>query len=126
MKINISDKDKVQEAIEKAEHGCNARLFNPGDISEMIEKAEKKLEALRIPKKYWSGCKVASFPPAVANKYFGRPEGTMVVLQRFASGWFLVEAFRADCEKQSYGGGREIRLGLSETAKANIPDSWQL
>ncbi|MCF8094461.1 MAG: hypothetical protein K9J79_03780 [Desulfobacteraceae bacterium] len=125
MKINISNKDKVQEAIDKAEAGCSARLIDD-DIDKVIEKAEEKLAELRILKKHWNGCRIDSLPPAVANKYFGRPEGTMVVLKRFASGWFLTEAFRAYCEKESYGRGREIRLGLSDEAKANIPNNWQL
>jgi hypothetical protein len=122
MKINITDKEKIQKAINNAEGKARERVLYYANIETAIVRAEKKLSALEIPKRAWFGCSVILEPEKVPNSYRNIPKGTWAEIKRFASGWFLVKCYRGNSGSCSYGSGPTYRLNITPEAKAAIPD----
>jgi hypothetical protein len=100
MKINLKDHDKIFAAIEAVQSRCSARRLKYNSHISIIKLIEDRLKDLKVPKKHWNGMKfrwvegMQQFP----GKYNGRPEGTSIVVERFKSGWFLVECTRRCCD----------------------------
>ena len=128
MKTNVNNKEKVNELISSVEKNAKQRLMQSYEgIMIDIEKAEKKLISLGIAKKYWINSVIHIEPEKVANSYKYRAEGTHMKIKRFASGWFVIGCFRGSVQKQAYGsGGNSAKLYLSDEAKSNIPESWDI
>ena len=124
--INITNLDAITNAIREAEGKAHARTLEPGAIGRAVERAESKLQALGIPKKYWAGCTIQFVPEQVANSYNAFPSGTHATVLRGKSGWFLTNVHRGRCGSKRFGGSRQERLHLSELALANAPNSHQL
>ena len=122
MKINVTDKTKLQNAIDEAEGKANARTLSAGTVQGGAEKAEKRLDHLGIPKKHRTGCQVSFRPAQVANSYRSIAYGTYATIQRFPSGWFLVNVNRGATGSCSFGSWARQTLKLSDDARASIPD----
>lgn len=126
MKINIEHEERVTAAIDEAEGKAQARTLGINRIKDEVEKAERQLSILRIPKKAWIGCKVELRPESVPNSYQHAAHGTHATIQRFSTGWFLVDVSRGYCNKESFGGGKRSFLHLSDEAHAAIPKTQEL
>ena len=98
MKINLNHTDKLNDAIESAEVRCNARLINADDIETEVKEIEKFLAPL-LPKTQWKGARFEIDPNAqhFANSYKYTPESTHAVIERGATGWFIVDISRDRC-----------------------------
>lgn len=126
-KINVKNTEKVTSLISEVEKKAKQRLMQPyQSILIDIEKAEKKLNELNIPKKYWLGCSVYIQPEKLPNSYKYKAEGTYMRIEYFASGWFVVSCFRGTCKKESYGGYSPSELWLSDLAQKNIQQQIKL
>jgi len=99
MKINLKNSKKVFESVDKVQAKCSVRLFGPGDEKSLVKEIEQRLVSLKVPKNCWVGMKfrwtpdMQSFP----NSYFGCPEGTSIVIERYPSGWFMTGCERRSC-----------------------------
>jgi hypothetical protein len=106
MKINTTNKDKLNAAIDKAEGTkVSARMVDAGNITRMINEIEGKLSWLMF-KKDWQGLTfhldyhAQSFPGA----YKGRPESTQVQIERGSNAWFATHIRR----NYTHGPGERI------------------
>lgn len=95
MKINVLNKEKVEKEIKSTESRAQVRFISYEDINDAINHIEKRLSNL-MHKKDWVGLKFLIDPNAQTfpGSYKGVPESTQVVLERCASGWFVVRCFR--------------------------------
>jgi len=103
MKINVNNTDKLNTAINEIEGSrVSVRTITAEDIADAIKSAEKRLSAL-MPKTHWKGVKLSvdlhasTFPAS----YNGTPESTQFVVERSASGWFVVDIKRYKCKGPS-------------------------
>jgi hypothetical protein len=102
MKINITNIEKVNSAIEEAEGKATSRTISVTDINELVVDIEKRLSNI-LNKKDWSGLtfycdnNAQSFPAA----YKFSPESTHVILERGASSWFITVICRGYCKSPS-------------------------
>ncbi len=126
LKVNINNRPAIIEAIKVAEGRATARTISPEDLSAMINDAEKKLRALKIPKYLWKGCKVTRHPPRVANSYQYRAEGTTATLTRGSKDWYLTSIHRTTTGSESHGGHARDILTLTPAAHASIPTQWSV
>lgn len=122
MKINVNHREKIKKELEAVENGCSARLFDLDRIAPAIENAEKVLNNLTIPKKYWDGCTIHFDPPKVANSYRGIPEGTFISVTKFPSEWFVTIVCRKHAGNCAFGDNGRETLILTDDAKKSISD----
>lgn len=100
MKINVKNEKQINEALNQV----NAKVRNADhqSVKAIVWQIEKKLQEKGLPKKLWEGLSffgdinAQSFP----NAYKWTPESTQFKLQRFASGWFMVDAQRMHCKER--------------------------
>ncbi len=126
MKINTNNEDKITETIEEYQGAAVARYMDYSDVQSAITIAEQSLEEENIPKKYWKECRIFLNPGHVANGYRWKAEGTFIILEKFASGWFMVKCAREPVQHRSYGKLQYFKLQLSRIAIENRPTSWEL
>jgi hypothetical protein len=98
MKINTTNIEKVNQAIAATEGRATARTITADDVEEAIETIEKRLSLLLL-KKDWKGLKFAvdSNAQVFPGAYKHTPYSTHFVLERGASGWFIIELHRSVC-----------------------------
>lgn len=96
MKINARNKEKINAAIKKSEGSrVTSRTLDADMIESTIERIEKRLSSL-LSKKDWVKLRfdvdyhAQSFP----GSYNGSPQSTQFIVERFSSGWFVVEIGR--------------------------------
>jgi len=97
MKINIKNKEKMIQAIEKVEQKAKARILqltNPVDAA--IADIEGRLSTL-LNKKDWIGLKfsIDAHAQHFPLSYNYTPMSTHVTIERFKSGWFMIHCFRS-------------------------------
>ena len=126
MKVRVSNEKKITEAISAVEGKATVRKLYYERLVRAVERAEKQLEKLKIPKKYWADCSITCEPEAVCKSYNkGYPGvGTWGKLKRFPTGWFVVDIARTYVRQVAYGSSERNILYLAETAKAAIPVNW--
>lgn len=97
MKINISNKEKINETIKNNQGKLvKVRLADNHFIELCLPGIEKRLELLLGGKKNWPGVQVnisRNFGPKPGS-YRGTPDSTEVIIERFSSGWFMVGCIR--------------------------------
>lgn len=98
MKINVTDSDKIAAALAKTQKRAQVRTLHRTDVLQAAERAELKLEALKIPKKDRPGTSAYYGYEKFPSSYKWSPEGTLIALERFPTGWFLVDVVRARCD----------------------------
>ena len=120
MKINIKDKEKVNEALTVV----NARVRNSThyDVKSLVNSIELDLELKGLPKKYWTGLKFRCNPnpESFPNAYKGVPMATYFTLERYPSGWFLVGVERRECKMDFI----TLVSGLNEEQKQGVLDAF--
>lgn len=91
MKINITNTEKIREAIKKAEHRARTRTIVAEEIPYHIRKIEKRLHEMGIAQKNWKGIMFSCNPYAepYANNYKGTPYGTGFNLHRGSGDWYI-------------------------------------
>ena len=120
MKINIRDKEKVNEALAVV----NARVRNAShyDVENVVERIELNLQQKGLLKKYWTGLRFQCNPNAgkFPNAYKGIPMATYFTVERYPSGWFLVGVERKECRTDHI----TLVSGLSEEQKQGVLDAF--
>jgi hypothetical protein len=98
MRINLKNCDKIREALASVNGSATAHTFtSASDIAPALAMAESELKSLGLRKTSWTGAQIiihSQGPTASAYKY--NAIGTRVILERGASGWFMVDAGRID------------------------------
>jgi hypothetical protein len=96
MKINVSNKEKINTAIKGFEGNLvSVRTLDADMVESMVERIEEKLSCLLL-KKDWINLrfKVDYHAQSFPGSYNGTPESTQFTLERFRSGWFVVDINR--------------------------------
>ena len=124
--MNAINKFGMEIKLKEAQKGCSSRVLSYTDIEAGIRKTEIFLEQLKIPRKYWLGCKVHFLPSKVANSYGADAQGTFATFECRASGWLLSELVRKSVGSQRYGRTERVRLELSGLAKQNIGERFKI
>jgi hypothetical protein len=109
----------IMNALQFANGIAGTHTFDhPYQLLKLAEIAERRLEALRLPKKYRAGARfVAVSGEAVPNKYKYARIATMVKLERGPKCWFLIAAERAEIRQS--GGWRRLHI-TKEQDKAAV------
>ena len=120
MKINIRDKEKVNEALAVV----NARVRNAShyDVNNLVNIIEHRLEHKGLFKKHWTGLRFRCNPnpEKFPNAYKGVPMATYFTVERYPSGWFLVGVERKECRTDFI----TLVSGLSEEQKQGVLDAF--
>lgn len=120
MKININDKEKVDNVLGTV----NARVRNAThyDVEKVVERIEFGLQQKRLAKKYWTGLKFRCNPnpETFPHAYKGVPMATYFTVERYPSGWFLVGVERRECKMDFI----TLVSGLSEEQKQGVLDAF--
>jgi len=98
MKINISDKDAVRAALAAVNGKAERHAYTlPSEIAAVADDAERQLARLDVPKAARKGARYVSQSSGNLPKaYKYTAIGTVVTLERGASGWFLVDVAACD------------------------------
>ena len=115
MKINVTDSDRIAAALAKVQKRAQVRTLHRINVLQAAERAEMKLEALKIPKKDRYGTVAYYGYEKFPSAYKWTPEGTLVTLFRFTTGWFLIDVERDDCKGRNH-------LDLTERQKDIITE----
>jgi hypothetical protein len=120
MKINVNNEERVNDALESVNQRVrNAYAYH---VKNMVEQIERDLLAKKLSKKDWTWLRFSCNPNAQTfpNAYKGTPEATYFVIERFQSGWFLVDVKRDVCK------GTPIRMvsQLTEDQKQAILNAF--
>jgi hypothetical protein len=117
MKINLSDTDKLQTALDKAQGNRKKRLLTVEQIQNKAKEVEEKLDKL-LPKKYQVGAEYFYMcPDVLPNSYKWSALSTFVRLERFSTGWFVTNIGVYYTPK---GSGKTEWLHLTESQKTAI------
>lgn len=110
--VNEKNREKIEEAIRKAEGRATARCISYDRIVKTIERIESHLS---IPKKYLIGIEasVDYWAQQFPNAYKYAPESTHFCLTRTASGWAVTNIYRYYTQSPS----KAVCLALTEVAK---------
>ena len=100
MKINVTNFDKIEQALAIANGKATVRLAHRQNAESYVVIIEKALTEKGIPKNLWKGLKFQIMPGAekLPNAYFkrGMPSATEFTLERGASGWFMTSCNRSE------------------------------
>lgn len=106
MKININNNEKITAAIKKAEGTrASVRLMKHSDITLSLPEIENRLFDLLGHKKKWIGARV-TIQENFGKKpgaYRGTIEATFAVIERYPSGWFMINCGRDACDTGGKG-----------------------
>jgi hypothetical protein len=123
VKLTGSDKSKrmLIEALDGAQKGARARTIGVFGVWCAIERAEKKLDKMGIPKKSRVGCFVIIRPEAVSNSYRHPADSSTAELMHNGRCWVLMNIRRVAAPKRAYSNnGSDYHLLLSETATTHM------
>ena len=99
MKVNIKNTEKIKAALAAAQPRARERLASVHDVRKAVEQIEARLKCLQVPKKAWLGIRIIDQRlERFAGAYKWLPEATHFTVERFTTGWFLVDAKRSGCE----------------------------
>lgn len=96
---NENNWKKLEELLNISQERCTARTLDLEDIKKLIEKIEKRLTYLGLPKCYRDDLKVYCNPfrEEFAQAYKYTPCGTKITLVYKNNNWRVLTAYRANC-----------------------------
>lgn len=95
--VQISDQnvDLIQKILGEIQGRSHANILIAQDVIEFGKKAESRLEAAQIARSYRVGCTFMVVPEGPYAKAYGyKQTGTLLRMERRASGWFMTAAER--------------------------------
>lgn len=103
MKINVKNQEKIQRVLDDIQLRAQVRTLTAGEILHVAQQAEERLSNVGLSLEMKRNArltfgKCGSFPSSY--KYLA--VGTVGVIERFASGWFVVDLRRDGCEGHNY------------------------
>lgn len=121
--VNEKNREKIAEAIKKAEGRATARCISYDHIVKTIARIERHLS---IPKKHMTGITVSvdywaqTFPTAYKSAcHFHAPESTHFCMTRTASGWAVTDIYRYFTQSPS----KAVSLTLTDAARQALIES---
>lgn len=121
IKVNEQNQKAIQQMLDEANGKAKVRTASYQSVVAFIFKIEKRLAQKDLPKNLWKGLRFSVQPQAenLPNSYFkrGTPMATEFILERGASGWFILSAKRS-----SFFSGVTTRLisGWNDEQKAKL------
>lgn len=118
IKITETNRGAIESWLLSINGKANGHTYTSfSEIEAVVERAERKLTGLLLPKKEWPGARFDSTSgTTVANAYKYRRIATGVVVERRATAWFIV-SIRTDLLYKE--GGREtLSLSAEQDASA--------
>lgn len=106
MKINLNNKDAVNKEIAKAEGRATVRTVRHCDIVALLPEIEKRASILTKSEQVGLRVLIDANAQNFPNAYKYIPESTLVTIERFPSGWFVVGIERGICQRA----GHEVRF----------------
>lgn len=124
IKIASKNMEAIEQVLVEANGKAKVRLAHWFDVEAYIKIIEQKLASRGLPKKSWLGMKfyvqpqAENLPKAYLRK--GTPSATAFIIERKATGWFLIEA-----KRDTFYDGRKLRLltVFNDDQKSHIIDS---
>lgn len=100
---NENNWNKLQELLNKTQERCTTRTLDLEDIKKLIEKVEKRLTELGLPKTYRNNLKVDCNPyqEEYPQAYKYTPQGTYITLVYKNNNWRVLTAYRSNCNGKS-------------------------
>jgi len=120
MKINVSNTAKIQTALDAFNGRATAHTADAAEVAAAAEKAEAALAGVKLRNRRGAVVNALSgqrLSNAYARKGY-RVIRTAYTLQRFASGWFLVDLMTVKCYPTEKTGSSPVRV--SPAAAADI------
>jgi hypothetical protein len=98
MRINLKNDGKIRDVLASVNGTASAHTFtSASDIAPGLAMAESELKSLGLRKPSWTNAQITIHSPGpTASAYRYDAIGTRVILERGASGWFMVDASRID------------------------------
>lgn len=106
MKISVKNTEKLNTILEQVQEKSHTRIFTAEKIQCEAECAESELKPLGLPKNLLSGAYYRVGHESFPNAYKYIPHGTIIVLTRGASGWYLTYCSRDICNRSGSNGLR--------------------
>lgn len=119
---NENNWKKLEELLNISQERCTTRTLDLEDVKKLIEKIEKRLNDLGLPKCYRDNLKVYcnpylyEFPQA----YNGIPTGTNIDLVYRNNNWRVLNAYRCDCNGNN---NKAIEFIFTDEQKEKILDN---
>ncbi|WP_058990014.1 hypothetical protein [Anaerococcus rubeinfantis] len=116
---NENNWKKLEELLNINQERCRTRTLNLEDIKKLIEKIEKRLNDLGLPKCYRNNLKVHCNPfrEEFAQAYKYTPSGTNIDLVYKNNNWRVLNAYRADCKGNN---GKALEFIFTDNQKERI------
>jgi hypothetical protein len=123
MKINIKNRDKIQAALDSVNGRAVSHVMSASDVSDIAARADRKLSESGIPIKSRRGVRAQHVPAGPGKSYARKGRHVVtnnVVLERGASGWFLVSCERVEIWADASEKNRIILTdGLADMIREN-------
>jgi len=102
MKINVNNREKIEEVLGFNQKRASVRCCDYRDVMLAVSAIEERLSVLLL-KRDWQGVRFVADPHAstFAFSYRGIPISTKVALERGAASWFLCGIYRGQCSPPS-------------------------
>lgn len=116
-KINITNLEKLQDALNEVQKGCSARIITAKDIVSVLTGIEVPKSRLHGTTVTWDGAE--SFPGA----YKYTPQSTHWLAENVNGRWYVTDIFRCECPNRST---RQGMVYFSDDAKAWIIEQFSM
>ena len=115
MKIAITRREKIEEAVKKAEGRASVRTVTYDMICRVLDEVSEDIPKTKLhgTKVHYDGAK--NFPKA----YKYTPESTHWIAENFRGKWYLIDVYRDTCPNRM----RNTQVMYSDSAKQAIVDS---
>jgi len=127
MKINTTNKEKMQVAINAAQAKATSRTVDVETVGKLIEVAEKWLHEKKIPKKAWLGSRFSYAEHVNCNSYSRKSftaDSTVLYIERRASWWFLTGVKRVSLATGN-NSDSDYNVCLSELARNSAIENFK-
>lgn len=97
MKINVKNSAKISAVLDELQKRARERTISADYVQFVAIEAEKRLAKNELAKYQRTGARVIYGYHEFRSGYKYTAYGTIIVLERFAAGWFLIDVKRDNC-----------------------------
>lgn len=116
MKINTNSQDAIREALNAVNGGATAHTYHMQDMLTLTRSADRALDAI-LPRGMHKGARYnAESGDRLSNSYQHKRKTTVVLLERGARDWFLIDAWSS--ERWREAGKETLLLTPAQDAEA--------
>lgn len=129
IKIIRKNEESIDKALAKVNDQARAHTYGSmWDLTRLVKNAERQLSDYGIPKKIWKGVSIRSTSgDKVPNAYDRKGHtriATHVIIDRKATGWFLVNVQKTTVWQEGGGTGLHLTAEQDETAVKNLRSKY--